>query len=99
MYSTRVARVSNSCCWGLTGVPGATVGATVLRSSCSSDGSSISGSLLDLLFAMTGDSLGVVRLGDTLVYAVRKRDTWESVVKCPGRFWVWTLRVGAMFGL
>ena len=73
--STRVAKVSNSCCWGSTGVPGATVGATVLRSSCSGDGSSVVGLLLESLLCATGDSLGAVRLGDTLVYMVRKEDT------------------------
>ena len=73
--STRVAKVLNSCCWGLTGVPGATVGVTVLRSSCSGDGSSVVGSLLELLLCVTGDSLDAVRLGDTLVCAVRKGDT------------------------
>ena len=81
-----MAKVSNSCCWGSTGVPGATVGATVLRSSCSDDGSSVAGSLLDSLLLVIGDSLGAVRLGDTLVCAVRKGDTWGSVVKGPGRF-------------
>ena len=95
MCSTRVAKVSNSCCWGLTGIPGA----TVLRSSCLGDGSSIAGLLLESLLHTTGDSLGVVRLGDTLVYVVRKGDTWGSVVKGPGRFWVWTSRIGTMFGL
>ena len=75
MCSTRVARVSNSCCWGLTGVPGATVGATVLRSSCLGDGSSIAGLLLESLLCATGDSLGAVRLGDTLVCMVKKGDT------------------------
>ena len=54
MCSTRVAKVSNSCCWGLTGIPGATVDATVLRSSCLGDGSSVAGLLLDLLFATVG---------------------------------------------
>ena len=72
---TRVAKVSNSCCWGSTGVPGATVGATVLRSSCLGDGSSVVGSLLELLLLVIGDSLGAVRLGDILVCAVRKGDT------------------------
>ena len=75
MCSTRVAKVSNSCCWGSTGVPSATVGATVLRSSCSGDGFSIAGSLLESLLHATGDSLGTVRLGDTLVCVVRKGDT------------------------
>ena len=75
MCSTRVANVSNSCCWGSTGVPGATVGVTVLRSSCSGDGSSVAGSLLESLLFATGNSLGAVRLGDTLVCAVKKGDT------------------------
>ena len=70
-----MARVSNSCCWGSTGVPGATVGATVLRSSCSGDGSSIADSLLELLLHATGNSLGTVRLGDALVCTVRKGNT------------------------
>ena len=99
MCSTRVAKVSNSCCWGSTGVPGATVGATVLRSSCSGDGSSVAGSLLESLLLAIGDSLGAVRLGDTLVCTVRKGDTWGSVVNGPGKFWVWTSRVGTTFGL
>ena len=72
---TRVAKVLNSCCWGSTGIPGAAVGATVLRSSCSGDGSSVAGLLLESLLRVTGDSLGVVRLGDTLVCTVRKGDT------------------------
>ena len=60
MCSTRVAKVSNSCCWGSTGVPGATVGMTVLRSSCSGDGSSVAGLLLESLLHATGDFLGAV---------------------------------------
>ena len=83
---TRVAKVSNSYCWESTGVPSAAIGATVLRSSCSDDGSSVAGSLLESLLHATGDSLGTVRLGDTLVYAVRKGDTWGSVVRGLGRF-------------
>ena len=75
------------------------MGATVLRSSCSGDGFSIAGSLLESLLHVMGDSLGTVRLSDTLVCVVRKEDTWESVVKDPGRFWVWTSRVGTIFGL
>ena len=75
MCSTRVARVSNSCYWGSTGVSGATVGVTVLRSSCSGDSSSVAGLLLELLLHVTGNSLGTVRLGDILVCAVRKGDT------------------------
>ena len=70
-----MAKVLNSYCWGSTGVPGATVGATVLRSSCLGEGSSVVGSLLESLLLATGDSLGTVRLGDTLVCAVRKGDT------------------------
>ena len=75
------------------------MGVTVLRSSCLGNGSSVSDSLLESLLDATGNSLGVVRLGDTLVCTVRKGDTWRSVVRGPGRFWVWTLRVGVMFGL
>ena len=70
-----MAKISNSCCWGLTGIPGATMGATVLRSSCLGDGSSVAGSLLESLLCATGDSLDTVRLGDTLVCVVRKEDT------------------------
>ena len=88
MCSTRVANTSNSYCWGSTGIPGATIGMTILRFSCSGDGFSISGLLLDSLLAATGDSLDIVRLGDTLVYAIRKGDTWGSIVKGPGRFQV-----------
>ena len=72
---TRVAKISNSCCWGSIGIPNATVSKTVLRSFCSGDGFSVAGSLLESLLHVTGDSLGAVRLGNTLVCVVRKGDT------------------------
>ena len=72
---TRVAKVSNSCCWESIGVLGATVGVTVLRSSCLGNGSSVAGLLLEMLLCVTSNSLGAVRLGDTLVCVVRKEDT------------------------
>ena len=85
MCSTKIASISNSCYWGSIGVPSAIVGAMVLMSSCSDEDSS-STLLLVSLLAVTSDSLGAMRLGNTLVCVVRNGNTWGSAVRGPGRF-------------